>query len=214
MSDKTWGEKFPVIQDDGDLKVHLSGASGDVPVTTYPIDNQPWLIDGDSKAIVTIPWEHHLVHEGYLWSALDISTGVADNAKHLYHFKTGAGKRVHLSIELYASTKAYATVYSGATMSDNGAQVTAAANKIGDTSHEPDLKIYDAPTVAVNGTVMGSMLLGAGSKQSPSGGGSRAGGAEWELEQNTSYWVLLEAKGGAGVTTDFEVEATFYKEPS
>jgi len=213
MADATWGERYPQIQDDGDLKIHLSGSDTGVAVTTYPIDGQSWLVDGDSKAIVTIPWEHHLVHEGYMWSSLHLKTGIANDGKYLIHFKTGSGKRVHLAIELQASTKAYATVYAGATMSANGTTIPVGSNKLGNTDFQPDIALYHTPTVSVNGSAMGQLLMGSGTKQNPAGGSSRASGAEWELAQNTSYWVLVEGKGGAGVTTDFSFEALFYREP-
>lgn len=213
MADATWGERYPQIQDDGDLKIHLSGSDTGVAVTTYPIDGQSWLIDGDSKAIVTVGWGHHLTHEGYMYSAMYLKTDIANDGKHLLHFKTGPGKRVHLEVLLASSTKAYATVYAGATMSANGTQITTGANNIGNTDHTPDLTIFHTPTVSVNGSVMGQVLLGSGNRTNPSGGTSRASGSEWELQQSTSYWVLFEAKGGAGVTTDIGVEVLFYHEP-
>jgi len=230
MTDKTWGEKFPQVQDDGDLKVHVNNTavpiSGTVTatvadgliVTTYPADDTPYLIEdvgSRGHMMTTITWEHWLVHRGYMWSGMHLKTGIADDGKYQLHFKTGPDKRVHLAVELTASTAAWVTVYSDATMSSDGTVIEYGPNRLGSsTDLKPELDVYHTPTVSANGTKMGDLLLGGGNKQNPVAGGSRAGGAEWELDKNKSYLLLIEAKGGAGVTTDFGVEFNAYKEPN
>lgn len=217
MVDRTWGEKFPTIQDDGDLKVHISSSTTGVAVTTYPADGVPFILDSDALNVpVHQTWEHFLTHHGFMYTANHLKTAIANDAKYSILFVTGPTKRNHLEAVFQASTKAWVSVYAGVTASNNGTLLDPqpGCNKIGDTSHPVDLTLYHTPTISVNGTFMGGHLVGGGTKASPSGGENRAGGGEWELQLSTKYWVLVEAKGGAGITTDFDLECQVYTEPT
>lgn len=143
-------------------------------------------------ADVAIGWNHHLVHNGKLWTLSDEATGVMIISPRNYLIKVGTGRPLHVSLGVVATAGFKVELFEGTTVSGDG--TTLASKLVNNNRVEPEASVnltaFHTPTITGDGTLLASGRAGGNSHpQSP--GGSARTEEEWILKPSTNYLIRI-----------------------
>lgn len=165
---------------------------------TDPISNIP----------VTIPYDHHQIHEGETWHLDKLISNLASGSTYDIVFTVPnitipAGIAVvervpHLRWSFKANDLCTVQFYAGPTVTAATGSALTPVNYERNGTYTSQLTVLDAPTVTVVGTLLKTDVTLATS--AAPGGGSGAGGSieEWVLKNNTQY-LLRVTSGNNGM---------------
>ena len=105
--------------------VHIITESGaGVRANILDTDGNIMKVDQTVKAGVMITTPHHEIHEGNMWNAWCIQSGLADNGILNMLVVTGSGKETHMAPDGACGGDAWFEIYEGTTVSENGTLIT------------------------------------------------------------------------------------------
>jgi len=157
----------------------------------------PIEVDDATMALVTIPIEHHEVHEGEAFTC-SASTSKDTDGTIKVTILTGSTMYAHMTINITGSGATTVVLYEGATATGGSAQT--AYNRNRTSSNTSTLTITLDPTVSVNGTALITNTFGSGDKKTQLGGDAR-GEHEWLLNLSTKYYILITSNADGNVIT-------------
>lgn len=150
------------------LAVTLSGTTTQCTLSGNVSDVR--IVDGAKVAeidplnyIVTIDIEHHKIHEGDHYTASDWVDGINLSDTACWLIDTGAQSTVsyHFTFGIDPSGGVKATLFTGASVSANGSQVTF-FNSLGDSLNTTGVTMYYNPTIVTTGTLRRIRQIGGG----------------------------------------------------
>ena len=171
------------------------------PTKTKAMNVQIGPGDVISKIPVTMPYDHHQLHEGemFRWSVYTASLGSAANkdirivVPNISITANAVTQCPHFRLEFISSAGGLAYLYEGTTFTANGTQRTPIAMERNGT-YTPLLQIHEDPTVNAVGTVLWQGLLLA---SKVSAGDTNDSAMEFILKNNTSYLVRFTSAGNS-----------------
>jgi hypothetical protein len=185
-----------------------------MPVQVYSRlqDNDGTDIEVDSVityALVTIPVQHHEIHEGEMFETSYKSpegSNIADNATLVLHFLTGA-KENHFTFTVAAGGDCEVSLYEAPSLTANGPRLDV-HNLHRDSDDVSVTSVWQGSTFT-GGVQLTNFLLVGGTGGNASGGISRQG-LERILRPNTIY--MVEATNRAGTAQPMSILADWYEE--
>ena len=163
-------------------------------------------IDLLTKAINSIDWEHHEVHQGNTFTVSFRSAAVANDGYLRIHLKP-AIKDCHLKLTYACEGKALFKSYSGSTYSNIGTELTPWNRSIG-SANVADTKVYHTPTVTP-GILRVDEFVGTGGATAQRAGG--VGGTSIETIIEAGQDLLLELQNKSGSASDLQLTISFYE---
>lgn len=138
-------------------------------------------------AVATIPWEHRLIHEGWMHRYPAKITIATSGTFYNFLIVCPAGGEIHWSWTFSADEKARLHVFENPTVTANGADDTAAVYNVKRSSALTlDTTIYSGATVSANGDLRECRYI------DKEAGGHRAEN-EIEMAENTTILFQIEA---------------------
>ena len=167
------------------VKVDIGAAGASVPLKA----------DGMTRALVTIEYEHHELHDGSMFRCGE-EVALANAGTRVIHILTpNTTKWAHLQYSISNTMEAEFEWYEEPTVTGAGTPIPS-YNRNRNSLTAATTLFYHTPTTTANGTLLATRREGVGK----TAGGSARGVSEWILKQNTSYMIVLTSRGGAGTT--------------
>ena len=141
-----------------------------------------------SGSLVSIPVEHHMVHEGKYFTATDYDTDIDISAPKYWRITApNTTTRIHCTIMVYVDAAGLVQFYENPTISTAGTSLTA-YNNDRNSSTAPTATVFKDTTTSNDGTLLEQAYLGTSNNRTKIGGDSRQA-VEFILEQNEDYIV-------------------------
>jgi len=178
-------------------------------------DSVVFVLDGSTRALNVIDYEHHEIHAGSAFTAEANAAG-ASGTKATISFTTPAGtKYLHMIVESRTNVAAVFTLGEGATVTADSGTNYLARNKrrVATMNVSTVLPAGSAPATAGNvtvggtvsnfGTVLETFQVGSGKT-----GDNPRGVAEWILAPSTVYAVEIESQAA---TSEVRISIHWYE---
>jgi len=138
--------------------------------------------------LITIPIEHHKIHEGDHYVVHEAAT-VASGTPKKWFISVPATGQFHLTFECASSKNGTIELSEGPTVSAEGTALTA-YNSDRNSSNTSNLVIKKDPTSSAQGNVIDGHVMGTDATN-PAGtdGGSVSREQEWLLKNSTTYLI-------------------------
>ncbi len=170
------------------VTVLLGGCTADDPGYAKVVDagNNVIAIDEISRAIVSIDFEHHKIHEGNHFTILDIDDLGNAEVHDMLVVTPDTTEWAHMVWEIEHELETLIQFYMGTTYSDIGI-IESSFNRNGNSINTATTLVYHDATITGVGTLVGAIQQGAGKKA----GGSDRQSNEFILKQNTVYLIRI-----------------------
>jgi hypothetical protein len=142
--------------------------------------------DALSGKLITIEYEHAQIHEGNMFTVLEVTDLGNGATRDLFVISPKTTRSAHLVWEIEHELETSISFYKDTTYSDIGTEVTS-YNRNGNSYKVATTKVYHTPTVTDVGTLIATIQQGDGKKA----GGSDRLANEFVLKQNTVYLVRI-----------------------
>ena len=139
-----------------------------------------------SGKLVTIEYEHAQIHEGWMFTVLEITDLTNGAVRDLVVVAPDTTRWTHLVWEIEHELETSIQFYKDTTYSDAGTTITS-FNRNGNSANIATTLVYHTPTITDVGTLVGTIQQGDGKKA----GGSDRLSNEFILKRNTSYLVRI-----------------------
>lgn len=147
-------------------------------------------VDSISGIVVTIPTEHHQVHDEVSYSCVDYDADVDIAApKWWIIVTTDTADRHHFVLQISADGAFLAEIFEGITSDDPGTALTP-VNSDRNSANTTSLIFGYDPTNPAGGTKIFNDLVGTTNPKTRFGGTMR-NGAEYILKQNVKYGIKI-----------------------
>ena len=191
------------------------GASGDA--RTVHQGTSPWLtqisdaittakVDAIGQALVSMPFEHHKVHDERMYRASYLATDVADDGVEELLIETG-GDAVHTIFSIESEGIGWINLYEGPTIASLGSTI-ASINMNRDGGASSLSSVHIGVTITNTGTTLSSNFIKGGEKNFKVGGGARDGN-EWVLKADENY--LMRFTNRSGSSADVALSTEYYE---
>jgi hypothetical protein len=177
--------------------------SGDIRLT----DNI-YVAEIDSLGyLVTIPIEHHKIHEGNYYTVTDYSGDVAVAVSAQWLVKTpDTTKRAHLTSMFDSSGAAAVELYENPTVVANGVALTVINNNR-NSLNTATVTVFRRPQTSADRTLLEKRFMGTNNNRTKLGGSARAA-SEYMLKQNEDYLFKYTPSGDNAIVA---VNIEFYE---
>jgi len=143
-------------------------------------------IDEATRAITTIEYEHHEIHDGRMFTILEVTDLGNMAIRDILVVTPDTTRWAHLVWEIEHELETSINFYRDTTYTDNGTPIIS-FNRNGNSTNVATTLVYHTPTITDVGTLVGTIQQGAGKKA----GGSDRQSNEFILKQNTAYLVRI-----------------------
>ncbi len=165
--------------------------------------------DEITGALVTIPVQHHEVHEGETfytsWKSPE-GSNVADNATFGFLFIPAPGKIHHLTFDIECGADAEVLLLEDVGASASGT-VWAFNNMYRPSDEITEALPFHSPTINATGTALVHTLIPGGTGGPRSGGGGERAETEWCLNPSKAYFIGGINRGGSAQPASVVVQA-------
>ena len=142
--------------------------------------------DAMSGKLVAIEYEHSQIHEGIMFTILEVTDLTNGATRDLFVISPDTTKWTHLVWEIEHELETTIQFYLGTTYSAIGTEITS-FNRNGNSGNVATTKVYHTPTITDVGTLIGTIQQGDGKKA----GGSDRLSNEFMLKQGAVYLVRI-----------------------
>lgn len=142
--------------------------------------------DDGTGALQTIEFEHHQIHEGNMFTVLEVTVLGNGAVRDILAITPDTAKWAHLVWEIEHEKETSIQFYYGTTYSNVGT-IVPSYNRNGNSSKIATTLMYHTPTITDVGTLIGTIQQGDGKKA----GGSDRLSNEYVLRQNCTYLVRI-----------------------
>lgn len=161
------------------------------------------------NALLTIDYAHYKVHQGDSYQSMSYSGSVANNGSiDLLISLTGTSHQHHLEWSVAVGGDGEVQFYEGVTGSSYGSPLTS-YNLNRTSDNVADARIFQNPTITVNGTLLYNFFLPGGTGGTTAGGEFRSG-TERILSPGKRYRLI--AFNRAGTAQPMSVGLQWYEE--
>ena len=161
-------------------------------------------LDEVARAVATIEYEHHEIHDGDMFQGKRLVTG-GDNSTHIILLRTGA-KLVHAEFSFGANVEARAELFSAPTLTASGTLLPS-YNRNRSSAKTPLTTLRDTATYSLSGTRLEPFIGGStGFKEGTGAGGQSR--HEWILNVSTVYMWRVTVQAGSA---EAELGVEFYE---
>lgn len=156
-------------------------------------------IDGVTKTLQTMNYEHHEIHEGNHYNYADYDNDVASSEIINFVMTTpNTATRIHFYFNIFSSLGATLELFEG-TVATGGASI-APRNNERNSDNESTVTLVKDPTITNDGVRASGFLVGANREA-----GMIDRDREFVLKQNTSYLVRITSLANSnGISWDAE----------
>ncbi len=159
---------------------------GNPEVIVVDSDGDIITIDKATRAITTIKFEHHQIHEGNTFTILEVTDLGNGAVRDILIVTPDTPKWAHLVWEIEHELETSIQFYQDTLYSNNGTPIPS-FNRNGNSGNVATTLMYHTPTITNVGTLVGTIQQGADKK---AGGGDREDN-EYILKQNSSYLIRI-----------------------
>lgn len=144
--------------------------------------------DEVTRAIKTIEYEHHEIHEGRSYYAQIYDNDLDDTGSLIMRLITPNTPRwVHLNIVVNSSLGGVFYLFENPTFSTDGT-ARVEYNRDRNSTNNATLEVFEKPAITANGTLLQTTHIGTDGKKGSEG--SARGENEWILKQNEEYMIM------------------------
>lgn len=144
--------------------------------------------DDTATSIITVPFDHHELHEGDRYVATGTVTLGTVNETHDIAFNTpNSADLAHMVIDVYSSGASNYVLYEGGTVSGGG--TVASYNRNRSSANTASVTVLGTPSVSATGTAIFEHHQGAGRDA-----GISRDKNEWMLAANQTYLMRITAE--------------------
>ena len=168
--------------------------------------------DAVTNGQVTIPTEHHEVHEGDAYNISHLYSAVAKDAVVAVQLDTQGTHDIHLKrLEAYITgAKGLLELVEAPTVTDGTTPVAIINQNRAGTPRASNARAYSDPSGISGGTVLESRLFGGGGVGQQAPAGNRPIEVEFILRRNTTY--LLRLTNQSAGAEDLSIWSFWYEE--
>ena len=142
--------------------------------------------DKATGALKTIEYEHHEIHDGSMFTVLEVTDLGNGATRDVLIVTPNSAKWAHLVWELEHELEATIQFYKGTVYSDPGTPIPT-FNRNGNSGKEATTLTYHTPTIDDVGTLIGTITQGSGKKA----GGNDRESNEYILKQDCAYLIRI-----------------------
>lgn len=158
-----------------------------------------WM-DKSTRAMTTIDYPHHEVHNGRHYSVSGFTTLEATQDIEFVTATPNTTRWAHMFFAITATGKTSLTVYEDCTAADDGTQITP-INSNRNSSNTADIIVSQDPTMTYHGPVIYTQKFGFVDTPSKSRGGEDRAEFEFILKQNSKYlWSITSDNNANSVS--------------
>ena len=166
------------------------------------------LVDPDLGALLTVPIEHNLVHDGVVFSCFHSFLLTAAATSKWLHVKVPATHIAHMRFRFMSEAKIDYYVYENPTLTNDGTALTEFdINRV--TANASNVDVFHTPTITNVGTMIDNGMIGTNGFLSDTGG-SVSPMRDWMFKASESY--LIGANNNDAAAKDFVIQLSWYEE--
>jgi hypothetical protein len=187
-------------------------ANGSLPSKAVNENGNPLSVDTVTRALITVDYAHHEVHEGgHFFACISNNDLDAGDTNGMVIVTDNSTRWTHSVLAVNNTTSADFIVYENTTYSGLGAALTTQnSNRNSTNTAVTAVYRFTGTTITDLGDQVAERLLGSNAPQTRSGGEGR-GDNEIIMKQNTAYAVIIVGQADNGrMNLDFE----FYEHTS
>jgi len=166
------------------------------------------LVDPDLEALLTVPIEHNLVHDGVVFSCFHSFLLTAAATSKWLHVKVPATHIAHMRFRFMSEAKIDYYVYENPTLTNDGTALTEFdINRV--TANASNVDVFHTPTITNVGTMIDNGMIGTNGFLTDTGG-SISPMRDWVFNASESY--LIGANNNDAAAKDIVIQLSWYEE--
>ena len=167
------------------------------------------VFDRETGVDIQMPWEHHLVHDGKLFSVSAYQTATSAQNVNMLVYMTAASSEIHTVFAVATGGQCLITLYEGVTTSADGTTQTARSMDR-DKPGTPKSHFSLGCTWSTNTEIiLHRTLIPGGDSQQTRVGGAGRNDVEWIFAPGNKYLFNIQNLSGNTITTS--INLTFYE---
>lgn len=143
-------------------------------------------IDSATRAITTVAFEHHQIHDGLTFTVMEVTDLGNGGVREVLVVSPNTTTWAHLVWEIEHELETSIQFYRDTTYTFNGTAIDS-FNRHGNSPNVATTLVYHTPTITNVGTLIGMIQQGNGKKA----GGSDRLANEFILKQDTAYLIRI-----------------------
>ena len=165
-------------------------------------------VDPDLGALLTVPIEHNLIHDGVVFACFHSFLLVPSATSRWLHVKVPATHYAHMRFRFMSEAKIDYYVYENPTLTNDGTALTEFdINRV--TANASNVDVFHTPTITGAGTMIDNGMIGTTGFLSDTGG-SVSPMRDWVFKASESY--LIGANNNDAAAKDIVIQLSWYEE--